>query len=109
VSDDLLKFDNLTDIHNEFMAHWRGEPTIDETAYNIGMRCAFLTWYGPLTTDLFRAFVVPFRGQLWLTWQKWVNHDAGFEKLDVVNCMQVNPFDLVDNFRKCVEALQIIE
>jgi hypothetical protein len=99
---ELLRFDNLTEIHNAFV---QGTDDSNGDVEEIERHCAFLAWYGPLTTDLFRAFLIPFRGHLWLTWQTWVDHDVNFPKLDVVDCMQVNPYDLIDNFRDCLAKL----
>ena len=100
--DELLEFDNLTEIHNAFVHE---DYDIGGAVERACWHCGFLQWYGPHTTDLFKSFLIPFRGQTWLTWQKWVNREIKFPRLDVVDCMEVNPYDLIDNFRKCLTEL----
>lgn len=97
--DEFSGFDDLTQIHNA-LVHSTDGP-IEELKW----KCCFLNWQMPLT-DLFKSFLIPFRGQLWLTWQVWDDHESHFPKLDVVTGKQVCPYDLIDNFRECVDALE---
>ena len=97
--DDFLEFNSLTEIHNA-LVH-ANEGAIEKLKWE----CYFLNWRMPLT-DVFQSFLLPFRGQLWLTWQKWVDHESKFPKLDTVTGKRICPYDLIDNFRNCVRTLE---
>ena len=97
--DDFLAFDDITQIHNALV------QTKDGPIEELKWRCFFLNWQMPLT-DVYQSFLIPFRGQLWLTWQKWVDHESQFPKLDIVPGIQICPYDIIDNFRDCLRELE---
>ena len=40
-----------------------------------------------------------------MTWQV-IDSEYNYSKLDVVNGKKVYPYELIDNFRKCIQTLE---
>ena len=93
---------NLTEIHNAFLHVSDGEGRGELKA--AAQFHSFMDWGIP-ETDVFRSFLCPFRGQLWLTHQKWVDHNTNFAKLNVVDGVSVCPYDLIEILSDAIDRL----
>jgi hypothetical protein len=96
---------DITAVHNALvhgdMAIFPSEAEHEQ----IAERCGFLH-LGVPETDGFRAFLIPWFGQLYLTQQVSVQLNRGFSRLVTVAGVMVTPFFLISVLRDVVHELQ---
>ncbi len=85
---------NLTEIHNSLL-HGNAEVFEDENHWErVALFHEFMCLNEP-ETDVFRAFLIPFFGRLYLTFQCWDDQEKCFLVLGVVDGSEVTPYYLI--------------